>query len=73
MVIPISLDSCPLVLVKLVLVKLVLVKRPHGRVAFNPNSELLLNQAPALIYSSYAQQEHKLNVIAIIIVFSFLI
>ena len=35
-VIPISLNYCPLVRVKIF----------HGCVAYNPNSQLLLNQAP---------------------------
>jgi hypothetical protein len=53
--IPISLNYCPLVLVKIF----------QGGVALNPNSWLLVNRAPCLIYFSCAQQEHKLNEIGI--------
>ena len=38
-----------------------LVKILHASVAINPNSQLFLNRAPALIYFSGAQQDHKLN------------
>jgi len=39
----------------------VLVKIIQAFVAFNPNSQLLLNQAPCPECFSYAQQDHKLN------------
>jgi len=56
-IIPIPLNYCPLVLVKIT----------HVSVALNPNSELLPNQAPCPDLFSYAQQDHKLNEIGITI------
>jgi len=50
-IIPIPLNYCPLVLVKI----------PQEFVALNSNSQLFLNRAPTLIYFSFAQQDHKLN------------
>ena len=49
-VIPISLNYCPLVLVKI----------PQG-VALNPNREYCSIKRLALIYFSCAQEDHKLN------------
>jgi len=53
--IPIPLNYCPLVLVKII----------QEFVALNSNSQLLLNRAPYLDLFSFAQQDHKLNGIGI--------
>ena len=45
-----------------------LVKIFHVGVAFNPNSQLLLDQAPCPEIFSFAQQDHKLNEIGIIFI-----